>query len=73
MFCKKCHKRMIKIFKSNHDYMNVCMCIDKITSKTIIDGTEMNGLINSSTKKRKNKKERRREEKIFKKIEKLKK
>ena len=63
MFCKKCHKRIIKKIKTVNTFKNTCSCSDKLTPCSILTDTEMNGFLNSYEKKRKIKKMKKMNEK----------
>ena len=64
MFCKKCHKKIIKEVKTVSAYKNTCLCSDNFSCYTILTNTEMRGYHNSSYKKRKSNKIKKRNEKL---------
>ena len=64
MFCKKCHKRIIKEVITVNVFKNNCTCSKNFSSYVLLDNTELNGYHNSVTGKRKSNKIKKDMEKI---------
>ena len=47
MFCKKCHKKIIKEVKNIHNFFNSCHCHYNTSSEAIITNTKLTGITNS--------------------------
>ena len=46
MFCKKCQKKIVKLFKSFHELKNICICEKDVFFEA--EKTEMKGIKNGS-------------------------
>ena len=68
MFCKKCHKRIIKEVKTVNGYKNSCKCFENWSAYVVLNNTELNGHNNSTPGKRKNNKIKKINEKLENKI-----
>ena len=68
MFCKKCHKKIIKEVKTVSAFKNNCTCFENFPSYVVLNNTELNGYHNSVKARRKRNKIKKDIEKIENKI-----
>ena len=53
MFCKRCHKKIIKVVKDLYDAKNKCICNNNGFISVTTERTELTGVRNGSRSERK--------------------